>query len=188
MNLPTKITIVRILLIPFMVVAFYLTMLPYNLNYIISTALFVLASCTDFLDGHLARSRGEVTDLGKFLDPIADKILVVAGLFLIVDMHLMPFIWGSVMCLIILSREFIISALRQMAATKGLVLSANNLGKIKTVILNVAMPFLMLGPVIGFLYYIGIVLFIIGFLITLISGIYYLIDNKKVFENERTDN
>lgn len=131
------VTLVRICLVPVFVAAF-LTNWPtwFGFDFIteqakglIAAALFVLISCTDWLDGYLARSRNEVTDFGKFLDPLADKILVAAALIALVELHILP----SWPVLIILGREFIISGVRMIAASKGEVIAASWYGKFKTV-------------------------------------------------------
>ncbi len=137
------ITIVRILLVPVFVAAL-LAPWPewFGMNAafsndwksIIAAAIFVLISCTDWLDGYLARSRNEVTDFGKFMDPLADKILVAAALIALVELGALP-TW---VVLIILAREFIVSGVRMMAASKGVVIAASMLGKFKTVFQMIA--------------------------------------------------
>ena len=137
------ITIVRILLVPAFVAAL-LAPWPewFGMNAafsndwksIIAAAIFVLISCTDWLDGYLARSRNEVTDFGKFMDPLADKILVAAALISLVELGALP-TW---VVLIILAREFIVSGVRMMAASKGVVIAASMLGKFKTVFQMIA--------------------------------------------------
>ena len=101
---------------------------------IVAAAIFVLISCTDWLDGYLARSRNEVTDFGKFMDPLADKILVAAALISLVELGSLP-TW---VVMVILAREFIISGVRMMAASKGVVIAASMLGKFKTVFQMIA--------------------------------------------------
>ena len=143
MNLPNKITLVRIFMIPVFVAVFFLDgVLPYN--YIIAAAIFALAACTDFIDGYIARSRGLVTNLGKFLDPIADKVLVATAMILLLTMkdtlfallgqeQTIVYIVTTIFICVILARELIISAFRQIAAVSGVVMAADKLGKIKTV-------------------------------------------------------
>ena len=182
MNLPTKITVARIALIPVMV-ALYFISFGNNLNLLCSALIYVIAAFTDFLDGYIARSRNMVTDLGKFLDPIADKVLVVVALFLIVESRIMPIAVGSILCGLIIAREFIISALRQIAATKNTVLAADKLGKIKTILTNTSLPFLLASPIDNsrILYYIGFVLFILATIMTVISGVNYIYKNRNLF-------
>lgn len=201
MNLPTKITIARIALIPIFVLFFCLHSV-FEQFYIPMTIVFIIASCTDFIDGYIARKHNLVTDLGKFLDPIADKILVVAGMIILLKMNfvtstgevypvLAPY-FGEICVILILAREFIIGVFRQLAASKGFVMAADKLGKAKTITTLIALPMLMLVPLINepwhkavnwigvvFLF-LGWVLFGIATLLTVISGINYIWKNKGV--------
>ena len=127
MNLPNKLTILRLIMIPLFVAAFYITALPYN--YLISAIIFVLAALTDFLDGYIARKYNLVTNLGKFLDPIADKVLVSTALIVMLlpmvgEMAILPF-YGAIAVAIILARELIVSGFRIVAASNGKVLAAD---------------------------------------------------------------
>ena len=137
MNLPNKISVARICMIPVFVLFFFLDAIPYN--HVIAAVIFALAALTDLLDGHIARSRNLVTNLGKFLDPIADKVLVATAFILMLtvrDIFGLLGDWcyaaGAVCICVILARELIISAFRQIAATAGVVLAAEKLGKYKT--------------------------------------------------------
>ena len=131
------VTLIRICLVPVFVVVllspwpqwFHLPDLAEHSKSLIAAAIFVLISCTDWLDGYLARSRGEVTNFGKFMDPLADKILVCAALLALVELRVLP----SWPVLIILAREFIVSGIRMVAADKGVVIAASWYGKAKTV-------------------------------------------------------
>jgi CDP-diacylglycerol--glycerol-3-phosphate 3-phosphatidyltransferase len=129
-NLPTYLTLARIVVVPLLVVVL-LTPYAEDLfgisSYALAIGIFLAASLTDILDGYLARRRNQVSNLGKLLDPIADKLLVSAALIVLVEKHLAP-AWTVVM---ILGREFIVTGLRSIAATEGIVISAQNLGKIK---------------------------------------------------------
>ena len=144
MNLPNKITCVRLALVPVFVFFYLASFIPYGK--LIAALVFALACFTDFLDGKIARSRGLVTNLGKFLDTIADKVLVMAGLICIIAVPveakagvseaypiLAPQYIAVTATIIILAREFIISAFRQIAATKNVVLAADMYGKVKAV-------------------------------------------------------
>ena len=130
MNLPNWLTIARILIVPLIVVAL-LTPIAENMfgisGYAFAIVLFIAASLTDIVDGQIARRRNQVSDIGKFLDPIADKLLVSAALIVLVEKHLAPS-WAVV---IIIGREFIITGLRSIAVTEGIVIQAQMLGKIK---------------------------------------------------------
>jgi len=148
MNLPNKITLVRICMIPLMVIVPYLNVqgnfsIFGGLTYtnLIITILFLLASFTDFLDGYLARKNNLVTTFGKFLDPIADKLLVLSALMMLVESGIIP-AWIPI---IIAAREFIVSGIRMLAAGEGNVIAASWLGKIKTVSQMVAITFAFLG-------------------------------------------
>lgn len=202
MNLPTKITVTRIALIPIFIMFFCLKSV-FQQYYILMTAVFILASCTDFIDGHLARKNNMVTDLGKFLDPIADKILVVAGMIVLLSMEfkvpstgemfpVLPPYFGEICVILILAREFIIGVFRQLAATKGIVMAADKLGKAKTIVTMIALPMLMLVPFINetwdiavkwfgvvFLFC-GWALFALATILTIASGINYILVNKQV--------
>ena len=130
MNLPNYITLARILLVPLLVVALLTPVADkwFGISgYVLAIILFLAASFTDILDGHLARSRNQVSTLGKFLDPIADKLLVSAALIVLVEKQLAPS-WAVV---IILGREFIVTGLRSVAASEGIIMQAQTSGKIK---------------------------------------------------------
>lgn len=130
MNLPNYLTLVRIFLVPLMVVVL---LTPYSerwfgiQSYGLAIAIFLLASLTDILDGHLARQRKQVSKFGALLDPIADKLLVSAALIVLVEKHLAP-AWAVV---VILGREFVVTGLRSVAASEGIIISAQKVGKVK---------------------------------------------------------
>ncbi len=130
MNLPNYLTLVRILIVPLLVVVLLTEVAEswFGISgYALAIGIFLAASFTDILDGHLARRRNQVSKLGKFLDPIADKLLVSAALIVLVEKHLAPS-WAVV---IILAREFIVTGLRSVAASEGIVIQAQKSGKIK---------------------------------------------------------
>lgn len=198
MNLPNKLTLLRLILIPFFIAAFYLGF--FVGHYFVALGIFVVASLTDFLDGYIARKYNMVTDLGKFLDPIADKVLVLAGLIvLIADPYetnvfgrigIIGIIYGGVGVSIIMAREMVVSSLRMMAAKKGIVLAAEMTGKVKTFFTDVTIIVLLLAgdllnfaPDVGVVFdYIGLACFGVSVLLTIISGCSYLIKNKEVFK------
>lgn len=145
MNLPNKITVARICLIPFMIIIPFLGIegvLGYGVSYsnLIVLTIFLVASFTDFLDGYLARKNNLVTTFGKFLDPIADKLLVLSALIMLVEAGSIP-AWIPI---IIAAREFIVSGIRMLAAGEGNVIAASWLGKVKTVsqMLAISLAFL----------------------------------------------
>lgn len=209
MNLPNKITLTRILLIPFVIFFYVASFIPYGR--FVSAGLFMIACYTDFIDGHIARKRGLVTDLGKFFDSIADKVLIMTGMVLIISVPLrgavaaaQPIILTSICMIIMLAREFIISALRQIAAAKGKVLAAEKSGKIKAAVQDVTISLYMLYAafvadtelLIGasntanaVINIILLVLLVTSTLLTITSGIGYLVRNKGVFvEKKKYDN
>lgn len=199
MNLPNKITLTRIFMIPVFVAIFFLDgILPFAFG--IAAIVFALAACTDFIDGHIARSRGLVTNLGKFLDPIADKVLVSTAMLLILTMKDSLFaqflgsanglyIATAVCICVIMARELIISAFRQIAATRGLVMAADKLGKYKTTFQDISIFALIFsaslegtaGKVVAI---IGLVLFAVATILTVWSGISYVVKNKQVLKDE----
>src|SRR5580765_4035757 len=130
MNLPNYLTLLRILIVPLLVVVLLTEVAESYLGisgYALAIAIFLAASFTDILDGHLARRRNQVSNLGKLLDPIADKLLVSAALIVLVEKHLAPS-WAVV---VIVGREFIVTGLRSVAASEGIIIQAQNLGKLK---------------------------------------------------------
>ncbi len=195
MNLPNKITLTRIFMIPIFILVFFLDCIPYN--YVISAVIFALAAFTDFIDGHIARSRGLVTNLGKFLDPIADKVLVSTAMMLVLTLPQMfwlnstknaLYIIYAVCVCVIMARELIISAFRQIAATRGLVLAAEKLGKYKTACQDVSIVvFLVAADCTGnfgnFVFGLACGLFAAATVLTVWSGISYVVKNKQVLKD-----
>lgn len=176
MNLPTKLTILRILMIPVFVAVFFINF-PYHRW--VACGIFALASFTDFLDGYIARKYNLVTDLGKFLDPIADKILVACALIaLCLDSGIFQ-IAICIFTMIILSRELMISGFRIVASSKNVVLAADKLGKIKTVLQMVAIMVLLVFTQ----HIVGFCILALATLMTIISGINYLVKNKSVLKD-----
>lgn len=200
MNLPNKITIVRIAMIPLFVAAYYIA-IPNNL--LIAAVLFALAAFTDFLDGYLARKLHLVTDLGKFLDPIADKVLVLtAFMLMLTDLNgnVLPAVSGGICVILVIARELIVSSFRMVAASKNAVIAADKLGKIKTFSQDVAIVFLLVGRnfsdysltnpgqvnFFAVVYLIGFGLMLFSTLMTVISGVNYIYKNRAVLaESER---
>jgi CDP-diacylglycerol--glycerol-3-phosphate 3-phosphatidyltransferase len=133
MNLPNKLTLLRVILIPFFLLFIYLDM-PFN--YLIALVIFAAASITDALDGKIARARNLVTNFGKFLDPLADKILVLSALTVFVELDEIHM--GAIPLIIISAREFMVSGLRLLAADSGIVVAAGIWGKLKTAFTMVA--------------------------------------------------
>ena len=189
MNLPNKLSVLRLIMIPVFVAVFYLTVIPYN--YVIAASIFVLAAATDFLDGYIARKYNMVTDLGKFLDPIADKVLVSTALIVMLvtpdgGQTILPS-YCAIAVAIILARELIISGFRMVAASKGKVIAADVSGKIKTFVQDVAIAVLLVAAdVMPELYsvmnIIGLVLLGVATLLTIISGTECIVKNASVLK------
>ena len=195
MTLATKITLARIFLIIPTVVFYIVGMIEESVYLpllIVSCVLFAILCSTDFVDGHIARKTHTVSALGKFLDPLADKIVIVVMLFLIVyfrDFELFPYD-GLVIALLgglILTRELTVSVFRAVAASKGLVLAADIYGKVKTVLLDIGVAFLILAGVNTVIMWIGEIVFFAGSLLTVYSGARYLVKNKHVLAGGEGD-
>lgn len=190
MNLPNKLTILRIVMIPVFMAFFFLTMIPYN--YFIAAIVFVLAAATDFLDGYIARKYHLVTNLGKFLDPIADKVLVSTALILMLTVDaILPLF--SIAVAVILARELIVSGFRMVAASRGLVLAADKIGKVKTVFQDLAIFVLLAGydffgvfdsspDSVNPINVAGLVLLVIAAVLTIWSGVSYIVKNREVLK------
>lgn len=213
MNLPTKITFSRIIATVLLIVTlFVLSVIPnlstpllgnsrINLIFLVVFIFFVIASYTDHLDGKLARKNNQVTDLGKFLDPVADKLLVSSMLiFLAAPRFFAPYAVEQsalvpVWCVIIMvARDTVVDALRFIGAQKGVVIAANIFGKLKTVLQMVAISAVLLNDFpFHYLYpnntneYLTVTAFIVylATAVSLLSGIIYVIQNKKVFSSEK---
>ena len=145
MNLPNKLTIFRMILVPVFVIIAYLPIknftLGFSVKFLLLDFIFIIASITDHLDGYIARKTNQITTFGKFLDPIADKILVLSALVIMCDFKLIP-AWIVV---VVATREFLVSGFRLVAAEKGKVIAASIWGKIKTATTMFAIIFLLLG-------------------------------------------
>ena len=184
MNTPNKLTLLRIFLVPVFLLFFLCDAIP--LHGLWALLVFAAASATDALDGHIARSRNLVTDFGKFLDPVADKVLVFAALIAFIQ-----FGWASAVAVIIMiAREFLVSSLRMVAADNGTVIAAGKLGKLKTAVTMASIVVtLVLSAVMdtGLLQadfpieVISQVLVWVSAVITVISGIEYLWKNRSQF-------
>lgn len=173
MNLPNKLTVGRMLAVPFFIVVL---MLGY---YYASAVIFILAALTDMLDGQIARKYNLVTNFGKIMDPLADKLLVISALVCLVELgHVQG--W---MVIVILAREFTVTGLRTVAAAQGIVIAAGMTGKIKTVLQMIAViallllnwPFSLIGiPFAEIMLWASVIM-------TIISGVEYIAKNKQVF-------
>ena len=176
MNLPNKLTVLRVLMIPFFVL-FMLVDITGAADKWIAVALFVAASLTDFLDGHLARKYHLVTNFGKFMDPLADKLLVSAAMICLVEMGRLP-AW---IVIIIISREFIISGFRLIASDNGVVIAASYWGKFKTVF-QMAMIIVLICNLGGEFVWVETVLIWISLILTVVSLADYVVKNIDVLK------
>lgn len=175
MNLPNKLTMGRILAIPVFIVVF---LMGYNYA---AAVIFILAALTDMLDGHIARKYNLVTNFGKLMDPLADKLLVMSALLCLVQV-------GDVagwMVIVILGREFIITGMRQVAAAQGIVIAAGTTGEIKTITQMIAIPLLLLEnwpfSMLSFELPMDMVFLWLALIMTVISGAEYIVKNRQLF-------
>ena len=190
MNLPTKITLVRVILIPVFIALF---LIDFPCHYFVATGVFILASVSDFLDGYLARKLKLVTDLGKFLDPLADKALVCSALilccFISNDWMNLTVLIATI---IIIIRELMITAFRTIAVSKNVVLAADIWGKIKTTTQMIGLSMYIAFPSAfdvnqafgNVLMYGGFAMLLVSALFTVISGVNYLVANRSVFSSK----
>ena len=188
MNLPNKLTVARVVLVPFFIFFLLTDIVP--MSSLWALVVFALASITDALDGHIARSRNLVTNFGKFLDPLADKVLVISALVCFVDMDLA----GAVPVIIIIAREFMVSGLRLVTAGEGVVVAAGIWGKLKTAFTMVAIVVILLFAVIfgkdSTCYETWVVaaeqtLIWISTALTVISGVIYLNGYKSYINTDK---
>ncbi|MCI5745977.1 MAG: CDP-diacylglycerol--glycerol-3-phosphate 3-phosphatidyltransferase [Erysipelotrichaceae bacterium] len=198
MNLPNKLTTMRMILVPVMIVLFVLHLIYLETSFcdvaiyndltvlnIVMTVVFLLASITDYLDGHIARKRKIVSDYGKMMDPLADKLLVNTTMMamMVCNMYQRGFIWMSVIAIslsiITIARDIFIDALRMQSLKKNVVVPANIYGKIKTATLMPGIVFLLLGGTHYIIYLIGLILVTIGGIFAIISGIKYFMNLKQ---------
>lgn len=208
MNLPNRITLIRVILLPLIIIIPILAKInsynnflakniiipgvleaKYNITWcnVIVLIIFVTAAITDAIDGHIARSRKLVTDFGKFLDPLADKLLVTSAMLVLLEEGRL---WGWVVA-IILAREFAVTGLRSIAASKGKVIAASMYGKVKTTFQMIMIILLLINNFPFSIIYIhtGIyipmdkIIIVVATLLTIISGVDYFIKNKEVLKD-----
>lgn len=174
MNLPNKLTILRMIMVPFFVL-FMLVPIGGPANKWIALAIFVVASLTDTLDGYIARRDNLITDFGKFMDPLADKLLVCSALICFVELGDLP-AW---MVIVIIAREFIISGFRLVASDNGIVIAASKTGKLKT-ISQMVMVVLVIADLGGFFTVLEQIFIWLALILTVVSLIEYIAKNKNV--------
>ena len=180
MNLPNKLTLFRVVLIPFFV---FFLLAPYFEGYgnYIAVAIFIVASITDFLDGKIARKYNLVTNFGKFMDPLADKLLVCSVLICLIQLELIP-AW---VVIIIIAREFIISGFRLVASDNGVVIAASYWGKFKTAFQMLTVIVLILNIPNKVFTILGTALIYVSLALTVISLIDYIAKNKDVLKDQK---
>ena len=176
MNLPNKLTMIRVILVPVFIVLLFMGQNNPIFKYL-ALAVFVIASLTDTLDGYIARSRNLVTNFGKFMDPLADKLLVCSALICFIQIGTIP-AW---VVIIIISREFIISGFRLIASDKGVVIAASKWGKAKTVSQMITVILLILN--LSILKTVTNIMIIVMTVLTVVSLIDYIVKNAKVLED-----
>ena len=174
MNLPNKLTVLRVIMVPFFVF-FMLTDVGGASNKWIALAIFVIASLTDMLDGKIARKYNLVTNFGKFMDPLADKLLVCSAMICLIPSGKLP----TAIVIVIIAREFIISGFRLVASDNGIVIAANYWGKFKTVS-QMAMIIVLIADLGGVFDLIGQILIWLALALTIISLIDYVWTNRQV--------
>jgi CDP-diacylglycerol--glycerol-3-phosphate 3-phosphatidyltransferase len=179
MNLANKITVVRVLMIPIFLVVLLTGLLPTPLNRYIATGIFIIASLTDALDGYIARSRNMITNLGKFMDPLADKLLVVSAMIALVELRNL----SAWVVIIIVAREFIVTGFRVIAASNNIVIAASWWGKLKTTSQMLMVIFLLVN--FGGVIFVAVdnLLIALATAFTLISGVDYMVKNINVLKD-----
>ena len=180
MNLPNKLTILRMIMIPVFLVVLYIPGLGMAGN-IAAAAIFILASITDFLDGKIARKYNLVTNFGKFMDPLADKLLVCSAMICLIELDRL----AAWIVIVIIAREFIISGFRLVAADNGIVIAASYWGKFKTVFQMLMVIVLILDIPNPFFAVLGTVLTYIALALTVVSLIDYIAKNKNVLKEQK---
>ena len=175
MNLPNKLTIMRVILIPFFVFFLLSPYFPAYGNYI-AVAIFIVASLTDMLDGKIARKYNLVTNFGKFMDPLADKLLVCSAMICLIELDRL----AAWIVIVIIAREFIISGFRLVASDNGVVIAASYWGKFKTTFQMLMVIVLILDIQMPFFQILGTVLTYVALILTVVSLIAYIVKNKDV--------
>ena len=177
MNLPNKLSITRVCCIPAIVLLMYL---PYDWSRWTALAIFLFASWTDYLDGKIARKNNLITDFGKFIDPVADKLLVLSTMIMLIYMQLMP-AW---MVILILARELAVDGLRLIAVTKGKVIAAGPAGKLKTASQMMFIILMMVMRIPAESHWLPLILMIWVMLITVYSGVDYFLKNRSLLSEK----
>lgn len=180
MNLPNKLTIMRVILIPFFVFFLLSPYFPAYGNYI-AVVIFIVASLTDMLDGKIARKYNLVTNFGKFMDPLADKLLVCSAMICLIELDRL----AAWIVIVIIAREFIISGFRLVASDNGVVIAASYWGKFKTTFQMLMVIVLILDIQMPFFQILGTVLTYVALILTVVSLIDYIVKNKDVLKDQK---
>ena len=180
MNLPNKLTIMRVILIPFFVFFLLSPYFPAYGNYI-AVAIFIVASLTDMLEGKIARKYNLVTNFGKFMDPLADKLLVCSAMICLIELDRL----AAWIVIVIIAREFIISGFRLVASDNGVVIAASYWGKFKTTFQMLMVIVLILDIQMPFFQILGTVLTYVALILTVVSLIDYIVKNKDVLKDQK---
>lgn len=196
MNIPNKLTMLRIILIPFFMFFYLATFIPHAK--LIATLILIVAEITDFVDGYIARKYNMVTDFGKLMDPVADKSFSLTAMILIAIDGTIPSPYGAIFIVIFLIRDFIVTGLRQIAASKNVVIPADKWGKIKAILLDVALPIFffiaylnwlgnassnnLTAVITSILYIVAYALLTLSTAFSIYSGVNYLVKNKKLIK------
>ena len=176
MNLPNKLTMLRIIMIPFFLL-FLLSEIGQSTRYV-AAAIFVIASITDTLDGHIARKYNLVTNFGKFMDPLADKLLVCSAMIALIGMDDAVVALPSVVVIIIIAREFVITGFRTLAVEQNIVIAAGFWGKLKTICQMIMIIVLYFDN--GFFTVLSYILIYLSLALAIISAVDYIVKNKQV--------
>ena len=193
MNLPNKLSLSRLIITPIMMFFYLSSFIAWGK--FVALGLFIVGAITDFLDGHIARKYNLVTDMGKFLDPIADKLLVTSALILVATDGTILSPFGAIVLAIFVGRDLAVDMLRLVASSKGVVIAADKLGKYKTFSQDIALPILICYSALGTIgasqtlltifMWVGYGFLILATLLTIVSLINYLIKNRAVFAEKK---
>lgn len=196
MNIPNRLSLTRLIIVPIMMFFYLASFVPYGK--FVALGLFIIGAITDFLDGKIARKYNMVTNLGKFLDPIADKLLVNCALILVAVDGTIIAPYGAIALAIFVGRDLVIDMLRQVASARGIVIAADKLGKYKTFSQDIALPLLILfsalttlgsldATLLTVFMWVAYVFLILATILTIVSLINYLVKNKQVFSDKKED-
>ncbi len=185
MNLPNKLTIFRIILIPFLLIFILFDFIPLDIQIrrYIATTIFIVASVTDALDGYIARKYNLITNFGKFMDPLADKLLVTSTMIALISMEDAIVPLKAWVVILIIAREFFMTGFRTIAVGKNVVIAAGNSGKLKTIFQMIMIIFLLLNINNIIFIYISHILIVLSVILTIYSLMEYFIKNKNVLKD-----